>query len=564
MTPPTHPPTPLRTFSVSNTHSWTKASKNVEMEDLDFIIDKIGREKQYEHQVRLIYNELVSGISETFGQSWIEPYPYTENFKMEKEEENQGSEEGQEKIQQDTDEYQVNSNQEVDTGASFEKVIWKQRGKEEEKKNGKSTKGTKKKKEDVSAAILKNQEEIMRRLNKIEDEKRQGEKRKVETDEKKEKTEEEPTQDTSPMEPVKAIIGATRKFLRQNTDTRVVNEMSSVKMKAKEKTSESEAGCDIEMEVDEGLRKEYEEIDEFEEMSNDNHNTKDYKQDLREKLELNKNKRQRVEMTAIEATQDLRSLLGVKERICTGNCEDLRPHEWCKACSAANQVILEETYSQTWDFARKIPKEAQNEALEWAVKRGNKPKAVKRLQQESKKENYKRKMARLLTPNHPTFKISEGQEIDNIFKKFQDKRDHVGRSFMQEHYSTCNPIFTKMKDNNYRCCSEEEPVGTIRQYSNHAIEDHSHTSRSQVQCLACLAIGREATFCSPGRLARHISNVHEKLLMCGHQRVHMSSRSDTWLQAFSQMISSFTIEKLHMQGYLADTFYINKPQKPRH
>ena len=222
------------------------------MEDLDFIIDKIGREKQYEHQVRLIYNELVSGISETFGQSWIEPYPYTENFKMEKEEENQGSEEGQEKIQQDTDEYQVNSNQEVDTGASFEKVIWKQRGKEEEKKNGKSTKGTKKKKEDVSAAILKNQEEIMRRLNKIEDEKRQGEKRKVETDEKKEKTEEEPTQDTSPMEPVKAIIGATRKFLRQNTDTRVVNEMSSVKMKAKEKTSESEAGCDIEMEVDEG------------------------------------------------------------------------------------------------------------------------------------------------------------------------------------------------------------------------------------------------------------------------------------------------------------------------
>ena len=135
---------------------------------------------------------------------------------------------------------------------------------------------------------------------------------------------------------------------------------------------------------------------------------------------------------------------------------------------------------------------------------------------------------------------------------------------MQEHYSTCNPIFTKMKDNNYRCCSEEEPVGTIRQYSNHAIEDHSHTSRSQVQCLACLAIGREATFCSPGRLARHISNVHEKLLMCGHQRVHMSSRSDTWLQAFSQMISSFTIEKLHMQGYLADTFYINKPQKPRH
>ena len=145
--------------------------------------------------------------------------------------------EGQEKIQQDTDEYQVNSNQEVDTGASFEKVIWKQRGKEEEKKNSKSTKGTKKKKEDVSAAILKNQEEIMRRLNKIEDEKRQGEKRKVETDEKKEKTEEEPTQDTSPMEPVKAIIGATRKFLRQNTDTRVVNEMSSVKMKAKEKTN---------------------------------------------------------------------------------------------------------------------------------------------------------------------------------------------------------------------------------------------------------------------------------------------------------------------------------------
>ena len=113
-----------------------------------------------------------------------------------------------------------------------------------------------------------------------------------------------------------------------------------------------------------------------------------------------------------------------------------------------------------------------------------------------------------------------------------------------------------------RCCNME-PVGTIRQHVHHAIEDHSHINRSQVQCLACLSMGKETTFCSPARLARHISNVHEKVLMCAHQRANMSYKSDIWLQSYSQMLSAFVIEKLHQNGHLTDNYYINKTTKPR-
>ena len=571
------------------------------MEDLDLIVSRIEKEKQYEHQVGLIYNELVSEISETFGYHWIEPQcPDTTKFTMEKEV--VGQDKDCEEKKTDTSVSQVNSNQEGDTGASFnttkhtEKVIWKQKSQEEEKRNKSKQR---KKKEDVSAAILKNQEEIMRRLNKIEKEKqdtsnqRKGEKRKVKNDEVKEKRESQ-TQDTSPMEPVKAMIGAAKKYIKQNTDIKVVQEQVRMKNKEKEMASESEneGKWNIEMEVDEGLRKdldenhhecEYEDVSEFEAMSDDNlkqaHKTKAYKQSLFpieeedhirvvrevEETERHTNTTKRPRMTAMEATQDLRSLLGVKgsNRICTGNCEDLRPHKWCRVCRKETDKIMEDTYCEAWDFARQVPKEKQDEALEWAVKRGKKPTRGEELQEESKKENYQRKMARFLTQNHPAFKTSEGQEVDNLFNSFMDEQDHVGRGFMKDHYHSINPVFTKLKRNNFRCCRKEEPVGTVRQQANHAVEDHSHVCRSQVKCLACLTIGREAIFCSPARLARHISNVHERLLICGHQRAHMRSKSDPWLQAYSQMISSFTIERLHMQGYLTDNYYINKPDKPR-
>ena len=43
------------------------------MEDLDHIVDTIGKDREKDHQVRLIYNELVNEISETFGFHWIKP-----------------------------------------------------------------------------------------------------------------------------------------------------------------------------------------------------------------------------------------------------------------------------------------------------------------------------------------------------------------------------------------------------------------------------------------------------------------------------------------------------------
>ena len=58
------------------------------MEDLDYIVDKIGRDREKEHQVRLIYDELVNEISETFGFNWIEPQDPQVTSQLRKEGEN--------------------------------------------------------------------------------------------------------------------------------------------------------------------------------------------------------------------------------------------------------------------------------------------------------------------------------------------------------------------------------------------------------------------------------------------------------------------------------------------
>ena len=604
------------------------------MEDLDYIVDTIGKDREKDHQVRLIYNELVNEISETFGFHWIEP-------QVTNQEKGESMEAGEVSNFNPTSETETNKHP-----TTTEKVIWKPQKPGERKHS--ITKARKRKansREDESAAILKNQKEIMKRLDKIEKEKAQsdhnqskGERRKAEEKEKDNKEKEKSSDqnnETSPMESVMAMIGATQKFIRQNTDTKVVNEQVKLKTKDKEREqsqvkreegknnseSKGEEGREAQIEnwemeigIDEKLRKEmeegsdtnhnledeYEDISENEDMNDDNQekariHKRDQQnlypreeKDTREVREveetervtwntLTKSKRARIEMTARsqikrtftneEATKDLRSLLGVKgsNRICTGNCQDTRPHLWCASCRSEKDQIIQETYTTTWDYAKQIPKEPQmqDEALEWAVKRGKKQEPLRTLQKETTRENYQKKMKRFMKPEDPIFRITEGQYVDNMFLAFTNNRDHVGREFMYEYYPTVNPIFTKEKKNNMRCCSETEPVGTLRQHSNHTLEDHSHIIRSQVQCLACLSMGREAKFCSPGRLARHISNCHEKLLMCAHQRAHMSSKSDTWLQAYSQMIMSFCLEKLHLQGFLTDTYYINQTSKPR-
>ena len=630
------------------------------MEDLDYIVDTIGRDREKEHQVRLIYNELVNEISETFGFDWIKPQ--AQDPQVTNQEKGEGMEAGEESKYKPCEEEYSRSQTHlcenpVDTNPTGEtetnkhqkttgKVIWKPQ-KTGERKHG-ITKARKRKassREDESAAILRNQKEIMKRLDKIEREKAQSdynqstEERRQKEEEEKDNKEKEKSSDqnneTSPMESVKAMIGATQEFIRQNTDTKVVNEQVKLKTKDKEREqsqvkrekgknnseTKGEEGREgqienwnMEIMIDEKLRKEmeedsdtnhnmendYEDISENEDMNDDNqekarvHRREQQnlypreEEDTRKVREveeaeritqntITKSKRARIEMaersqikrtfTNEEATKDLRSLLGVKgsNRICTGNCQDTRPHLWCTNCRSEKDQIMEETYTDTWDYGQNNPKEPkmQDEALEWAVKRGKKQEPLRTLQKETTRENYQKKMKRFMKPENPIFRITEGREVDNMFRSFTNNRDHVGREFMYQYYPTVNPIFTKEKKNNMRCCSEIEPVGTLRQHINHSLEDHSHIIRSQVQCLACLSMGREAKFCSPGRLARHVSNVHEKLLMCAHQRAHMSSKSDTWLQAYSQMIVSFCLEKLHLQGYLTNTYYINQSSKPR-
>ena len=132
-----------------------------------------------------------------------------------------------------------------------------------------------------------------------------------------------------------------------------------------------------------------------------------------------------------EATKDLRSLLGVKgsNRICTGNCQDTRPHLWCASCRSEKDQIIQETYTATWDYAKQIPKEPQmqDEALEWAVKRGKKQEPLRTLQKETTRENYQKKMKRFMKPEDPIFRITEGQYVDNMFLSFTNNRDHVGK-----------------------------------------------------------------------------------------------------------------------------------------
>ena len=612
------------------------------MDDLDYIIDKIGREKEKEHQVRLIYNELVNEISETFGYHWIEPQDPQVKTQLGKKGENMeaGEVSDLKPCEEEHSRSQTHLSYNLDTNPPgdndtrkehtniTDEVIWKPH------KQGERRQGIKRPRKSKEAEILKNQKEIMKRLDKIERERAQaahtqskGEKGKAANKEENNKGKEKSSgqnDETSPMESVKAMIGATQKYIKQNTDTRVVDEQVKLKTKDKgreqkqvkgekrEKSSESKGeegrgaqveNYDMELAIDEKLRKEMEgdnddnhSMNEYEDISdeemNDNNQEKTKglypieEEDTRvvreveetERVNMNNTaKRARIEMTAKgqikrtftneEATQDLRSLLGVKasNKICTGNCEDTRPHLWCTSCRSEKDQIMQETYAQCWDFARNPPKEPklQDEALEWAVKRGKKQDPLKTLPKESTREKYQKIMRRYMKKEEKTFMVSEGREVDNLFISFMDNQDHVGREFMYQYYPTVNPIFTKEHRNSMRCCRENEPVGTLRQHCNHTLEEHSHIVRSQVQCLACLSIGRETKFCSPGRLARHITNCHEKLLMCAHQKAHMSSKSDTWLQAYSQMIMSFCLEKLHLQGYLKDTYYTNQPTKPR-
>ena len=136
------------------------------MEDLDYIVDTIGKDREKDHKVRLIYNELVNEISETFGFHWIKP----QDPQVTNQEKGESMEAGEVSNFNPTSETETNKHP-----TTTEKVIWKPQKPGERKHS--TTKARKRKansREDESAAILRNQKEIMKRLDKIEREKAQS------------------------------------------------------------------------------------------------------------------------------------------------------------------------------------------------------------------------------------------------------------------------------------------------------------------------------------------------------------------------------------------------------
>ena len=542
------------------------------MKDLELTFGRQRSKEEDELQVKMIYEDLVNDVIETFGDKYNEPQnPQIETKDKMEIEVNQDKQCEEDHRVEESD---ISESQKNTQPATTEKVIWKPKSQEEKKDKTKRS-FTKKKEEDVQA-ILKNQMDILTRLEKIE--KKEASKRKIH--QMSDDDDIEQAKEASPMEPVKALLGATKKFVRynitvtnnQDKDRRQVTEAKHTKEKKEkrrpkktgekeeskerrrsEKTGEKE-DSDLQLKISD---KEAKEIL-YDDISEDEDNQK-----VTRKMEQEGSERKKARVDT-----DLRRILDErydKTRVCTGECQNKRPHQWCHSCKRENSETLSLTYQKNWDYGGRIPtdKKEESEALEWAVKKGKRQNMLKHLLQDTPKEAYRRKRDRHLAPSHQTKAKSEGPETDQIFSEYNDPRDPVGKRFMSKYYSTVSPIFTKIKSNSIRCCNDDDPVGTIRQHVHHTLEDHSHLRKSQVQCLACLSMGNESTFCSPARLARHISNVHEKVLMCAHQRAHMSYRSDIWLQSYSQMLSAFVIEKLHANGHLKDEYYLDKPQKPR-
>ena len=119
------------------------------MEDLDYIVDTIGKDREKDHQVRLIYNELVNEISETFGFNWIEP----QDPQVTNQEKGESMEAGKVSNFNPTSETETNKHP-----TTTEKVIWEPHKPGERKHS--ITKARKRKansREDESAAILRNQ-----------------------------------------------------------------------------------------------------------------------------------------------------------------------------------------------------------------------------------------------------------------------------------------------------------------------------------------------------------------------------------------------------------------------
>ena len=245
---------------------------------------------------------------------------------------------------------------------------------------------------------------------------------------------------------------------------------------------------------------------------------------------------------------------------CTENCNEEMPRNWCMRCK---QRELQE-YRNYKDYNFQAPSDPL--ALDWCVKRGvvrNIPRAQGQIHKEDirRYKLFKRKN-RFLHCDETIMRRREGLEVDDAFHSFMNSRDPEGDLHISTWCPKLNPIFCKKTNNFHRCsCDKHTPVGTVRQFVLHTIQNHSHIHGKQVECLECAAQGHRNIFMSPQALWRHINNLHEKTLMIGHLKLDMhpefqsNNDTDRFLNSYSQLIVACVLETLHHEGSLTDSFF---------
>ena len=249
-----------------------------------------------------------------------------------------------------------------------------------------------------------------------------------------------------------------------------------------------------------------------------------------------------------------------KKDRCTEHCKEEMPRRWCNKCKHRE---LQE-YRNFKDYNFKAPDDPS--ALDWCVKTGLK-KEIPSAQGQIHKDDIRRfrlfkRKNRYLHCDDRIVRRREGQQVDDAFNSYLDRRDPEGDLHIARWCPKLNPVFCKTTNNFFRCaCDRQTPTGTVRQFVLHSIQNHSHIQGRQVECLECAAQGTRQKFLSPQSLWRHINNCHEKVLMCGHLKVNINpehqSNNDTdrWLNSYSQLVVACVLETLHNEGSLNDSFF---------
>ena len=146
------------------------------------------------------------------------------------------------------------------------------------------------------------------------------------------------------------------------------------------------------------------------------------------------------------------------------------------------------------------------------------------------------------------------------YRKINNKEDM--KTYQKNHFSEFQPAFCKEKGQNYRrcLCGFNGSIGTPQQFLQHHSNFHSHLQFKQVHCLACDLMGKKTRFLSPIKLAVHICNQHEKMLITGHSKptvpgIEYPRDTDPWLSVFTQLIEAKTLATLAKQGHLSRSYY---------